>query len=91
MCVVVWNVRTTASHLDFTLNIVLGGEDQRSKLFLIWASSAKAHCTGKPSYLEPNSGSLHVPVEGVYRVAEKIEDRSRIGEKQRQNNAEKPR
>jgi len=28
--------------------------------------------------LEPNSGSMHVPIEGVYRVTEKIEDRSRI-------------
>jgi hypothetical protein len=32
----------------------------------------------KPSYLEPVSQSLHVPIEGVYRKAEKIEDRSRI-------------
>jgi len=35
--------------------------------------------------LEPNSGSLHVPIEGAYRIAEKIEDRSRIGEKTGQN------
>ena len=33
----------------------------------------------KPAYLEPNSGSLHVPIEGVYRVTEKIEGRSAIG------------
>ena len=42
--------------------------------------SEKAQCTGNlPSYLEPNSGSLHVPIEGVYRVTEKIEGRSAIG------------
>ncbi len=67
---------------------MLGGENQSSKLFLIRASSAKAHCTSKPSYLKPNSSSMHVPIEGVYRVAEKIEDRSRIGEKHIQNHAE---
>ena len=66
----------------------MGGENHRSSLNLIRAISAKAHCTGNPSYLEPISGSLHVPIEGVYPAAEKIEDRSRIGEKQRQNHAE---
>ena len=67
---------------------MLGGENQSSKLFLIRASSSKAQCTGKSSYLESNSSSLHVPIEGVYCIAGKIEDRSRIGEKQRQNHAE---
>jgi hypothetical protein len=44
--------------------------------------SEKAQCTGNPpSYLESNSGSLHVPIEGVYRVTEKIEGRSAIGVK----------
>ena len=70
---------------------MLGGENQRSKLFLIRANSAKAHCTGKPPYLEPISQSMHVPVEGVYCIAEKIEDRSRIGEKHSQNHVEKQR
>jgi len=38
--------------------------------------SDTAQCIGTRSYLEPNSGSLHVPIEGVYRVTEKIEGRS---------------
>jgi len=52
------------------------------------ANSTKAQCTGKQSYLEPNSGSLHVPIEGVYRATEKTEDRVTIGEKRSQNHAE---
>jgi len=44
--------------------------------------------TGKPAYLEPNSGSLHVPIEGVYRVTEKIEDRSAIGAETTQKHVE---
>ena len=40
------------------------------------------------SYLEPISGSLHVPIEGVYRAAEKTEDRVAIGEEAAQNHTE---
>ena len=51
--------------------------------------SEKAQCTGNlPSYLEPNSGSLHVPIEGIYRVTEKIEGRSAIGVKTAQKYVE---
>ena len=44
-----------------------------------------------PSYLEPNSQSLHVPIEGVYRITEKtekIESRVPIGRKTAQNHDE---
>jgi hypothetical protein len=57
----------------------MGGENQQDSLNRFSGYSKSAHCIGMPSYLEPNSGSLHVPIEGVYRVTEKIEDRSRIG------------
>ena len=67
----------------------MGGDSQKGSLTSFRASSAKAHCTGKqPSYLTPNSGSLHVPIEGVYCVAEKIEEEFAIGEKTAQNNVE---
>ena len=57
-----------------------GGENQQDSLNRFSGYSKSAHCIGMPSYLEPNSGSLHVPIEGVYlAIAEKIEDRSRIG------------
>ena len=39
--------------------------------------------------MEPNSGSMHVPIEGSTRTAKKIEDRSRIGGKRNQNHFEK--
>ena len=59
---------------------MLGGEIQRGSVIHDTGYSEKAHCTGNPrSYLEPISGSLHVPIEGSYPTAEKIEDRSRIG------------
>ena len=64
----------------------MGGESQRRSLTYDTGYSETAQFTGTPSYLEPNSGSLHVPTEGVYRVTEKIEDRSAIGEKHNQNN-----
>jgi len=55
-----------------------GGELRRGCLRYFMGYSATAQCIGKPSYLEPNSGSLHVPIEG--RVA--------IGEKTAQNHDE---
>ena len=67
----------------------MGGELQRSRLNEASGYSRKAHCIGKPSYLESNSGSLHVSIEGVYSAAEKIEDRGAIGEETTQKNAEK--
>ena len=70
-------------------SFVLGGDFQRGSLNYIVGYSATAQCTGKGSYLEPNSGSLHVPIEGVYRTAEKIEDRVAIGGKHNQNYVEK--
>ena len=65
-----------------------GGESQRSRLISFRANSAKAKCTGKPAYLEPISGSMHVPIEGVYRTAEKIEERVAIEEKSNRNHVE---
>jgi hypothetical protein len=60
----------------FSVKIVMGGENQ-SSLTHDSGCYVKAQCTGKPpSYLEPNSGSMHVPIEGVYRAAEKLEGRS---------------
>jgi len=67
---------------------MMGGENQRGSSCHFSGYSEKAHCTGKRSYLEPISGSLHVPIEGVYSAAEKIEDRVTIGEKHSQNHAE---
>ena len=64
------------------------GEIQRGGLTRNTGYSATAHCTGTRSYLEPISQSLHVPIEGVYRVAEKREDRSAIGGKHNQNYVE---
>src|SRR3990170_2956120 len=59
---------------------MLGGENQRGSVIHDMDYSEKAQCTGNPgSYLEPISNSMHVPIEGVYSAAEKIEDRSRIG------------
>jgi len=70
----------------------MGGGIQRGSLIHDTGYSTKAHCIGKPSYLEPNSGSLHGTIEGVYpAAAEKIEDRSRIGEKHNQKHVEKQR
>jgi membrane-bound lytic murein transglycosylase MltF len=66
----------------------MGGEIQRGSLTHDTGYSTKAQCTGKQSYLEPNSGSLHVPIEGVYRITEKTEDRVTIEEKHNQNHAE---
>jgi hypothetical protein len=66
----------------------MGGEKQRGSLNGKSGYSVKAHCIGKQSYLEPISGSLHVPIEGVYRATEKTEDRVTIGEKRNQNHVE---
>ena len=68
-----------------------GGEVERGRLRQFAGYSATAQCTGMPAYLEPNSGSLHGTIEGVYRAAEKIEDRSRIGEEHNQKHVEKQR
>ena len=64
----------------------MGGENQRGSLNDTSGYSKKAQCTGVPSYLDPISGSLHVPIEGVY--PKKIEDRVAIGEKTAQNHVE---
>ena len=66
---------------------MMGGEKQ-SSLAHDSGYYRKAQLIGKPSYLEPISGSLHVPIEGVYSTAERREDRSRIGEKTAQNHVE---
>jgi hypothetical protein len=66
----------------------MGGENQQDSLNRFSGYSKSAHCIGMPSYLEPNSGSMHVPIEGVYRATEKTEDRVAIGEKHNQNHAE---
>ena len=66
----------------------MGGESQRSSLTYDTGYSETPQFTGTPSYLEPISGSLHVPIEVVYRATEKTEDRVAIGEKRNQNHAE---
>jgi hypothetical protein len=66
----------------------LGGEIQQTSLNRNTGYSDQTHCTGNPAYLEPNSGSLQKPIEGVYQ--KKIEDRSRIGCSVNQKHAEKP-
>ena len=66
----------------------MGGENQRGSQNQLSGYSEKAQCIGKQSYLEPNSGSLHVPIEGVYRTTEKTEDRVTIEEKHNQTHAE---
>ena len=48
----------------FSVNI-MGGENQRRSLTRDTGYSETAQCTGKPSYLEPISGSLQKPVEGL--------------------------
>jgi len=63
-----------------------GGEVQRGSLTQFSGYSVKAQCTGARSYLEPNSGSLQKPIEGL---SKKIEDRGAIGTKTAQNHAEK--
>ena len=68
---------------------VRGGEKQKGSLTHNTGYSDKAQRIGKPSYLEPNSGSLHVPIEWVYlAAAEKIEGRVAIGEKHNQCHVE---
>jgi hypothetical protein len=68
---------------------VRGGEPTRKKGFFVDEAFrlCPLHfaCT---AYLEPISGSLHVPIERVYRVTEKIEDRSRIGAETAQTHVE---
>jgi hypothetical protein len=46
-----------------------GGERQRSSLNLDPGYSAKAHCKGNQTYLEPNSDSLHKPIGGLSVLA----------------------
>jgi hypothetical protein len=46
-----------------------GGESQKSKAFLNAGYSDKAHCTGKPAYLKPNSNSMQKPIGGLSQTA----------------------
>jgi len=50
------------------VKIVLGGGEQRGCLNSSAGYSSKAHCTGKPSYLEPISGSMQKPIEGSIAI-----------------------
>jgi hypothetical protein len=43
---------------------VRGGESQRSNMRFSLGYSAKAHCTGKPAYLKPNSNTMQIPIGG---------------------------
>jgi hypothetical protein len=45
----------------FSVNSMLGGENQRSNINRFTGCSEKA----QPSYLEPNSGSLQKPIGGL--------------------------
>ena len=64
-----------------------GGEPNRETQSMVPKAfrSCPPH-TAHNAYLEPISGSMQKPIEGVYPPAEKIEDRSAIGEKHNQNN-----
>jgi hypothetical protein len=42
---------------------MLGGEAQRGSRYRS-SGYAKAHCIGRPSYLEPNRNSLQEPIGG---------------------------
>ena len=56
----------------FSAKNPMGGENQRGSFTLFSGYSATAQCIGKArSYLEPNSGSLHVPIEGRVAIGEK--------------------
>ena len=73
----------------------MGGENQRRSLAHETGYSKKAQCTGKPSFLKPNSQSLQKTYRGGLYVStlplKKIEDRSAIGEKHNQNHVENQR
>jgi hypothetical protein len=43
----------------------MGGENQKGRLNHDTGYSEKAQRTGKPSYLEPNSGCMQKPIEGA--------------------------
>jgi hypothetical protein len=47
---------------------VLGGGEQSSCLDSSGGYSSKAHCTGNRSYLEPISGSMQKPIEGLIAI-----------------------
>jgi hypothetical protein len=44
---------------------VWGGDLERGGLTFFTGYSAKAQCTGKPAYLQPNSQSMQKPVGGL--------------------------
>jgi hypothetical protein len=44
---------------------VQGGEVERGSLTQFSGYSVNAQCIGKRSYLEPNSGSMQKPIEGL--------------------------
>jgi hypothetical protein len=48
----------------FSVNSMLGGENQRSSINHVMGYSEKAQCTGKQAYLEPNRNSLQKPIGG---------------------------
>jgi len=50
--------------------MVWGGECQRGKAVSSTGYSATAQCTGKPSYLKPNSQSMQKSIERVYRIGD---------------------
>ena len=47
------------------MKFVLGGDFQKGSLNHVTGYSATAQCTGKPSYLEPNSQSMQKTIEGL--------------------------
>ena len=49
-----------------SLSVASGGELGRGSSDSV-SGYAKAHCIGKPSYLEPNRDSLQLPIEGLSR------------------------
>jgi hypothetical protein len=66
-----------------------GGDKRRvSRLASAVQSAPHWNASAKPAYLQPNSGSLQKPIEGL---PEKIEDRSAIGAFSNQNHVKKRR
>ena len=50
------------------MRLVLGGGSQQGSLSHDLCYSVNARCIGKPSYLEPNRGSMQKSIEGTTRI-----------------------
>jgi hypothetical protein len=73
----------------------MAGEIQRGTLIHDTGYFETAHCIGKPAYLKPNSGSMHVPIEGRIAIEEKhnqkhVENAARTYLERIRNTMQKP-